>query len=352
MAYTIYNNDGTVLSTIAIGEVDSFSTSLDLIGKNVNNYGEYYNTNLVRMLTNFASPAASAPRSPQVGQTWFDKTSKRLKVYDGVSFQPTYGSHVSGTQPITTSTGDFWYDTVNTQLKVWNGASYNLVGPSTSGLLGKFGTLPASTPIRDNDSKLAQKVGVINSYGSYVGLWSTSSFTMEASSSTVYLGEYAIRSIHEGLTVFKDLDVKRDVYISGKLKIDTDQIQGKRKDLSAYYNITPYGSYTATTTTSTFNTTGVSNKLSYDNANRDIAAILAKVYSTSTYQTQSEVSVVCNYNSELSVRKFELRTTYGPKWWQPKEDVNSLPYTWSSSPVTVDQVKWLWTTTTYLNIVQ
>jgi hypothetical protein len=38
MAYTIYNNDGTVLSTIAVGDVDSYSTSLDLIGKNVNNF--------------------------------------------------------------------------------------------------------------------------------------------------------------------------------------------------------------------------------------------------------------------------------------------------------------------------
>jgi hypothetical protein len=218
MAYTIYNNNGTVLSTIAIGEVDSFSTSLDLIGKNVNNYGEYYNNNLVRLLTSFASPDTEQPRSPQVGQMWFDKTSKRLKVYDGVSFQPTYGSHVSGTQPVTTSTGDFWYDTVNTQLKVWNGNSYNLVGPSTSGLLGKFGTLPSTFPIRDNNSKLAQKAGVINSYGSYVGLWTTSSFTMEASSSTVYLGSYSINNIHEGLTIFKDLDVKRDIY-SGNINV-------------------------------------------------------------------------------------------------------------------------------------
>jgi hypothetical protein len=349
MAYTIYNNDGTVLSTIAIGEVDSFSTSLDLIGKNVNNYGEYYNTNLVRMLTNFASPAASAPRSPQVGQTWFDKTSKRLKVYDGVSFQPTYGSHVSGTQPITTSTGDFWYDTVNTQLKVWNGTSYNLVGPSTSGLLGKFGTLPASTPIRDNDSKLAQKVGVINSYGSYVGLWSTSSFTMEASSSTIYLGNYSINSIHEGLTIFKDLDVKRDVYISGKLKIDTDQIQGKRKDLSAYYNITPYGSYTATTTTSTFNTTGITNKLAYDNANRAIASDLVKMFSTATYQLGSQVSVICVYNTSTSVRKFELQALYPPThWWEP---LNNYSYSWSGSPSAPNQVTWLWSTSTNTNIV-
>ena len=65
MAYTIYNNDGTVLSTIAVGDVDSYSTSLDLIGKNVNNYGEYYNTNLVRLLTSFASPATNTKEPAQ-----------------------------------------------------------------------------------------------------------------------------------------------------------------------------------------------------------------------------------------------------------------------------------------------
>jgi len=349
MAYTIYNNDGTVLSTIAIGEVDSFSTSLDLIGKNVNNYGEYYNNNLTRLLTSFASPDTATPRSPQVGQLWFDKTSKRLKVYDGVSFQPTYGSHVSGTQPVTTSTGDFWYDTVNTQLKVWNGNSYNLVGPSTSGLLGKFGTLPSSFPIRDNISKLAQKVGVINSYGSYVGLWTTSSFTMEASSSTVYFGNYSINNIHEGLTIFKDLDVKRDIFLGGTIHISSDQINGAKKDLTAYYNITPYASYTATTTTSTFNTTGITNKLAYDNANRAIASDLVKMFSTATYQLGSQVSVICVYNTSTSVRKFELQALYPPThWWEP---LNNYSYSWAASPSAPNQVNWLWSTSTNTNIV-
>jgi hypothetical protein len=80
MAYTIYNTDGTVLSTIAVGEVDNFSTSLDLIGKNVNNYGEYYNNNLVKLLTNFASVESEEPSQPQTGQLWYNKTEKQLKI--------------------------------------------------------------------------------------------------------------------------------------------------------------------------------------------------------------------------------------------------------------------------------
>lgn len=328
MAYTIYNNDGTVLSTIAVGDVDSYSTSLDLIGKNVNNYGEYYNTNLVRLLTSFASPATEEPRSPQTGQLWFNKTTKRLTVYDGTSFQPTYGSHVSGTAPVTTSTGDFWYDTVNSQLKVWDGNSYNLVGPSTSGLLGTFGILPSQVPIRDNTSKIAQKVSLINSYGSYIGLISTSSFTMEASSSTVLLGIAATQSIEQGVTIFKNLDVKGNVFING-----WNVRNHPNTDLTAYYNITPYGSYTSTNTTT--------NLVAYNDANRAIAADLAKMFSTSTYLPNSTASVVCVYNTQTSVRKFYLTNLYGPLWWEP---LNGYAYTTATAT-------WLWSTSTSLNIV-
>jgi hypothetical protein len=344
MAYTIYNNDGTVLSTIAVGDVDSYSTSLDLIGKNVNNYGEYYNTNLVRLLTSFASPETEEPRSPQTGQLWFNKTTKRLTVYDGSSFQPTYGSHVSGTAPITTSTGDFWYDTVNSQLKVWDGNSYNLVGPSTSGLLGEFGILPSRVPIRDNTSKVTQKVSLINSYGSYIGILSTSSFTMEASSSTVLLGIPSTQSIEEGVTIFKNLNV------FGNIKINGWDVKNHAKTyLTAYYNITPFGYYTATTTTSSF---GLSNPnlLVYQAANYAIAQDLKKMFSTSSYAVGSQVSVLCVINTTTSVRKFELQTLYGIyDQWEPK---NSYPYSWTATTTsTIGQVTWLWTTATNTNIV-
>lgn len=361
MAYTIYNNDGTVLSTIAVGAVDTYSTSLDLIGKNVNDYGEYYNRNLVRLLTSFASEETEQPRTPQPGQLWFNKSTKRLTVYDGSSFQPTYGSHVSGTAPITTSTGDFWYDSVNTQLKIWDGDSYNLIGPATSGLLGSFGILPAIIPIRDDGSKLAQKVSVVHSYGNYIGLLSTSSFTMEANSSTVFLAGTAFAGITQnvvnGVSIFRDLQVfgntvlRGNVEIAGTTNITTDSIVGPKKDLSAYYNITPYSSYTATTTTSTFTTTGVTNEINYYTANRSIAADLVKMFSTATYETGSIVSVLCVYNTTTSVRKFELKSLFPPvKWWEPKND---YAYTWTATftATNLSSVPWLWSTSTNTNIV-
>jgi hypothetical protein len=347
MAYTIYNNDGTVLSTIAVGDVDSYSTSLDLIGKNVNNYGEYYNNNLVRLLTSFASPGTEEPRTPQTGQLWFNKTTKRLTVYDGSSFQPTYGSHVSGTAPITTSTGDFWYDTVNSQLKVWDGNSYNLVGPATSGLLGNFGILPPPGPIRNGDSPNPVNVSLINSYGVYQGLIAEDSFNMTASSSTIYLAGTSrvgtTSTIVKGVTLLQDLEVLGDIFIDGWNVKNHPKV-----DLTAYYNITPYGYYTATTTTSSF---GLSNPnlLVYQSANLAIARDLQKMFSTSTYQVGSQVSVLCVINTNTSVRRFELQTLYGPRQWEP---FNDYPYSWTATTTsTVGQVTWLWATSTTTNIV-
>jgi hypothetical protein len=347
MAYTIYNNDGTVLSTIAVGDVDSYSTSLDLIGKNVNNYGEYYNNNLVRLLTSFASPGTEEPRTPQTGQLWFNKTTKRLTVYDGSSFQPTYGSHVSGTAPITTSTGDFWYDTVNSQLKVWDGNSYNLVGPATSGLLGNFGILPPPGPIRNGDSPNPVNVSLINSYGTYHGIIAEQQFNMSASSSTIYLAGTSrvgtTSTIVKGVTLLQDLEVLGDIFIDGWNVKNHPKV-----DLTAYYNITPYGYYTATTTTSSF---GLSNPnlLVYQSANLAIARDLQKMFSTSTYQVGSQVSVLCVINTTTSVRRFELQSLYGPSQWEPKND---YAYSWTAtSTSTIGQVTWLWTTATNTNIV-
>jgi hypothetical protein len=347
MAYTIYNNDGTVLSTIAVGDVDSYSTSLDLIGKNVNNYGEYYNTNLVRLLTSFASPGTEPPTTPQTGQLWFNKTTKRLTVYDGSSFQPTYGSHVSGTAPITTSTGDFWYDTIHSQLKVWDGNSYNLVGPATSGLSGNFGILPPPGPIRNGDSPSPLDVSLINSYGTYQGLIAEAQFTMSASSSTIYLAGTTragtTSTFRKGVTLYQNLEVLEKIYING-----WDVKDHPKTYLTAYYNITPYGQFTATSTSS-FGFTNTNYGI-YTSTNFAIAQDLGKMFSTSTYALESQVSVLCVNNTVTSVRKFELQAIYGPKRWEPKE---SYAYTWTSTTTATigPAVSWLWTTATNTNIV-
>ena len=352
MAYTIYNNDGTVLSTIAVGDVDTYSTSLDLIGKNVNNYGEYYNTNLVKLLTSFASPKTEQPRSPQPGQLWYNTTIKQLCVYDTVGgFKVIGGATVSGTPPAsstTGTTGTIWFDTINSQLKIWDGDNYNLVGPSTSGLLGTFGILPPPGPIRNGESPNPVNASLINSYGLYAGIIAEDQFNMTASSSTIYLAGTPLagqtKSIVKGVTLLQNLEVLGKIYING-----WDVRDHPNLDLTAYYNITPYGQFTATSTSS-FGFTNTNYGI-YTSTNFAIAQDLMKMFSTSTYDVGSQVSVLCVINTTTSVRKFELQTLYPPrKQWEPKE---SYAYTWTSTTTATigPAVSWLWTTATNTNIV-
>ena len=130
MAYTIKNSDGTVLLTLADGTVDQLATSLTLIGKNVNAYGQYYNDNLVAMLENFASDGVE-PRSPLYGQLWYNKLDGRVYVYslDNV-FKSVSAAQLSPTEPTNTNAGDLWIDTVNKLLYfTTDGRSFTLAGP-------------------------------------------------------------------------------------------------------------------------------------------------------------------------------------------------------------------------------
>lgn len=303
MAYIIYNGDGDILLTMSDGEIDSSTTSLDLIGKNVNNYGQSFNNNMVKLLTSFASSAGNQPLSPQIGQLWFNKTTSRLTVYDGDSFKPTYGSTVAGTSPITTSTGDLWFDTINGQLNIWDGDEFQLVGPNVSTVYGRFGLTPPSLTIRDFASNIPQKVGVFYSYGDPVALVTTSSFQMSASTSSVYFGVSTVTNVVKGLTVVNDLEVKGDIYVGG-------QLQTADKTLSINYDISPWGT--------------PNNPTAINNGNIAIAADLEKMFplSTSTYNTYyypvgSEVRVLCQEGTggDTSVRRFIAIS--GPLRWAP-----------------------------------
>ena len=92
MAYTIYNNDGTIFLRLPEGTINNLSTSLTLIGKNVNDYGEYVNNNLFKLMTNFASNPANSPVSPKIGQLWYNISTRSLLVYDGTNFSPIVSS--------------------------------------------------------------------------------------------------------------------------------------------------------------------------------------------------------------------------------------------------------------------
>jgi hypothetical protein len=68
MTYTINKTDGNVLAEIPDGQFDTGSSSLTLIGKNVTNFGQVFNENLIKLLENFSS--SSEPEHPIKGQLW------------------------------------------------------------------------------------------------------------------------------------------------------------------------------------------------------------------------------------------------------------------------------------------
>lgn len=312
MPYLIYNSDGTVLLTLADQQVDSITTSLDLIGKNVNNYGQYFNNNLIKLLTNSASFTDEPPRSPQIGQLWYNKTSNKLTVFNGTSFVSAYGTHVAGTTPLTTSTGDLWYDTVNSQLYIWNGSSFKLVAPANSGIYGKFGIEKTPTSVLTDGTNLPKDVSIIYSFGDTVGLITSSSFVMSTASSSLYLGINSATSIINGLTLFDDLEIKGDLYLQGNIKTPISF-------LTTVYDITPYGDIEdPIATTSTIQTR-------IDDSNNAIRFDMRKLFPVETISTLSQVSyelgselrVLCTYNTTTSVRRFILDNRLGPNDWEP-----------------------------------
>jgi hypothetical protein len=78
MAYTIIKSDGTVLTTIADGTLNTTSTSLGLAGRNYAGWGQPYDTNFVHLIENFAD--TTPPPNPLRGQLWFNTTNSTLYV--------------------------------------------------------------------------------------------------------------------------------------------------------------------------------------------------------------------------------------------------------------------------------
>ena len=171
MAYTINKTDGTVLATVNDGVLDTTS-SLSLIGRNYQSYGEAFNENLIKLLEN--SSSASAPTAPIEGELWWDKTNDRLKVFTGNAWV-NVGVESSTSEPSTgLSTGMLWNDTTNDQLYMYDGTEFDLVGPIFSTSDGKAGYLQDT--ITDNSAGSQKVIGLYNK-GTRFAIGSTTAFT-------------------------------------------------------------------------------------------------------------------------------------------------------------------------------
>jgi hypothetical protein len=78
MAYVIVKSDGTVLTTIPDGTINTTSTAIGLPGRNYAGYGQTLDTNFVHTLENFAD--TTPPANPLRGQLWYNTNNSTLYV--------------------------------------------------------------------------------------------------------------------------------------------------------------------------------------------------------------------------------------------------------------------------------
>lgn len=168
MSYLINKSDGTVLATVADGQIDQLSTDLTLIGKNYSGFGESLNENFIKLLENFAS--VSRPTRPIRGQIWFDVTELKLKVYNGTAFQPVSSATIANTQPTSLTPGDLWFNDVDKQLYFYDGINTLLLGPSYAESQGLSGIKVSTILDTLNQNKV---ITLLYSNGTLIGIFSS-----------------------------------------------------------------------------------------------------------------------------------------------------------------------------------
>lgn len=171
MAYRINRTDGTLITEVIDGTIDSNSIDITLIGRNYAGFGEILNENFVKLLENFAS--STSPRNPLQGQLWYDKNENRLKIYDGSTFRAGAGPIVSEAQPGGLVAGDIWMDSKENQMWFYDGTDLTLAGPVYKRTQGLSGFLTRT--IRD-DQLQPVTITEVWTGGTFLGAYSPKNF--------------------------------------------------------------------------------------------------------------------------------------------------------------------------------
>jgi hypothetical protein len=190
MSYTIKFTNGKTLAVVADQSIDEVSTSITLVGKNVNNYGQYVNANFVSLLENFSN--LIEPSSPVVGQTWFDTSEGRLKVYSTGTFKPVGAPIISTIAPAGAVRGDLWVDTTDNLLKWYDGTVWQLAAKQYSDSVGKEGWFVEAV---SDSSGFDHELSIFYSQGVRWAVMSTSTISLQPETLTaIALGTSTIRS--------------------------------------------------------------------------------------------------------------------------------------------------------------
>lgn len=209
MAYTLSKSNGSTLLVLSDGVVDQSVTSINLIGKNVSNFGDAQNENFLHLLENFATNIQ--PRSPIQGQIWFDTTDNILRpmVHDGTNWRPLAVSvyHTTATDVLSNAgganiaacrPGDFWFDSNRKQLHVVTSGTTTatqtvMIGPE--GVPG-FGTTKLTSTVMRDTLSITHPVIQMVLDGEVIGVLSGNAFSTDATGATL-----GFPRVYRGLTL-------------------------------------------------------------------------------------------------------------------------------------------------------
>lgn len=126
MAYNIEYSNSTLKPTPIVvndNQVDNTSTSLVFVGRGRQLYGEALQRNFLQLLENFASPIE--PATPTVGQSWYDSSEGKLKVYTTTGWvRLQIAGNPGPVAPSNPTLGMTWFDTTEQMMKYWDGAQW------------------------------------------------------------------------------------------------------------------------------------------------------------------------------------------------------------------------------------
>lgn len=179
MPYTLRKTNGSTLAIIQDGAIET-STDLTFVGKNYAGYGQTVNENFLKLLENFSSPRI--PSSPLTGQVWFDTSTLKLKVYDGLRFKSLTITEIDNKRPSDLRQGDQWFDPVDQKLYVYNGSDFVMIGPEKSAKALQSQIAGVIVPGSDNNSYTVLQASIDTGNGSVVAAFSKSSFEPESNS--------------------------------------------------------------------------------------------------------------------------------------------------------------------------
>ena len=216
MAYTILRTDGTVLARVADASINSTATSVTFLGRDFTGYGQYYNQDLVTLLTN--SARSTPPVHPTQGELWYDVSSKSLIVYDG-NFKKIGSFAISDTRPVSLEVGDFWYDNANEILNFYT--PYGLYSLSSYQAGAPTGWVSPLVSVIDNNNVTRSNVSLLfnKDPSTALGVLSDSTFVASTATTQQYLtaSSQTNTNIIAGLNIFGGIQATGDVTVGGSI---------------------------------------------------------------------------------------------------------------------------------------